>query len=230
MCDDRAVDPLDNPVWHTLTGPQVNVAEGAGLARRFHPDFSVFAALPDHPTTHAWAELASLVGADRTALLVPRYEPPAGWSRLGTFAVHQMVAASPVAPHPPDGLTELGVGDAAAMTALVEHARPGPWAARTHELGSFIGIRTAGRLVAMVGQRMRLPGAVEISAVCTDEQHRGRGLAAALTALMAARVAATGRTPFLHVMEDNTAAVRAYERAGFRIRATLHPGAYQAPA
>lgn len=230
MCDDQAVDPLDNPVWHALNGPQSNVAEGTGHARRFRSEFSVFSALPDRPSTEAWADLAAVVGSDGMALLVPRHEPPAGWTQVGTFGVHQMVASAPVDAAPPAGFVELGPEDVDEMSALVAHAEPGPWSARTHELGEFIGVRRDGHLVAMVGQRMRLDSATEISAVCTDAQYRGQGLAAALTGVMATRIAAAGLTPFLHVMETNTAAIRAYERAGFDIRVTLQPGAYQAPA
>jgi len=43
------VDPLQNPVWHALGGPQAVFAEAKGRARRFHPDVSVFGALPDTP-------------------------------------------------------------------------------------------------------------------------------------------------------------------------------------
>jgi predicted GNAT family acetyltransferase len=116
------------------------------------------------------------------------------------------------------------------MTALVTATEPGPWRSRTHELGTFLGVHIDGRLVAMAGQRMRLDRAVEISAVCTHPDYRGRGLARALTSLAAHRIAAIGCTPFLHVRADNVAAVRAYEAAGFTRRVTLNPGAYEVAA
>ena len=223
------MNPLDNPVWHALTGPQENVAEGTSAARRYHPDFSVFAALPDAPGPDAWDDLATIVGPGQAALLVPDLEPLDGWRQLGTFAVHQMVGAEVAMPPLPAGFVELGPMDHADMAALVTATEPGPWCARTAELGTFVGVRHHGRLVAMVGQRMQLPEAIEISAVCTDPDHRGHGLASTLTAIMAARIAAADRTPILHVMHDNVPAVHTYERAGFSVRATLHPGAYQAP-
>ncbi len=224
------MDPLDNPVWHALTGPQAKVAEGTARARRYDPAFSVFAALADEPDAAAWDDLAALVGPGETALLVPDRRPPTGWTVLGTVAVHQMVGRGAPAPEPPRGFVELTAADHADMRTLVTATEPGPWCTRTAELGAFVGIRDHGRLVAMAGQRMQLEGACEVSAVCTDPEHRGRGLASALTMILAARIRASGRTPLLHVMVENTSAVRAYERAGFAVRATLRPGAYQAPA
>lgn len=221
---------LDNPVWHALTGPQATVAEGRGRARRYRPAFSVFAALPDDATARDWADLAATVGTERTALLLPAHDPGPRWSKLGAFAIHQMVGSTlPPAPDV-DGLVDLGAPDAAAMTELVTATDPGPWRSRTHELGAFLGVRIDGRIVAMAGQRMRLADAVEISAVCTDPVHRGRGLARALTLLVAHRIVATGRVPFLHVRSDNHAAIRAYDAAGFTHRATLTPGMYEVAA
>jgi len=55
----RPADPLDNPIWSALTGPQASMAFGAGLARRFAPDVSPLAGLAA-PTAQAFADLAAL--------------------------------------------------------------------------------------------------------------------------------------------------------------------------
>src|SRR6185369_13440424 len=73
-------------------------------------------------------------------------------------------------------LIPLDARDVPEMLALVERTRPGPFAPRTIELGTYLGVRDAGKLVAMAGERMHPAGFVEISAVCTDATHRGRGL------------------------------------------------------
>ena len=78
------------------------------------------------------------------------------------------------------------------------------------------------RLLAMAGERLHLTGFTEISAVCTHPDARGRGLAAALTRHVAPRaILERGETPFLHVAADNDAALRVYERLGFRRRRTV---------
>ena len=77
--------------------------------------------------------------------------------------------------------------DAAEVLDLVDRTEPGPFRKRTVELGRYLGIRRDGPLVAMAGERLRVPGYTEISAVCTDPAYRGQGLAARLTRAVAAR-------------------------------------------
>ena len=101
------------------------------------------------------------------------------------------------------------------MLELTERTKPGPFLPGTVELGGYLGIRRAGRLVAMAGERMRPPGFAEISAVCTDEAWRGHGFAARLTRAVAAGIAARGETPFLHAAADNANAIRLYKSLGF---------------
>ena len=114
----------------------------------------------------------------------------------------------------------LGPSDVPEMLHLTEQTQPGPFGPRTHELGQYIGIRVDGALVAMAGERMRLDGAVEISAVCVSPDHRGKGYAAFLVAWLVRKLRAEGSTPFLHVFTDNPA-IALYERLGFRTRKTL---------
>ena len=113
------------------------------------------------------------------------------------------------------------------MTALVTATEPGPWSTRTHELGDFVGVRVDGRVVAMAGQRMRLADAIEISAVCTDPAHRGRGYARAVVAAITARTAAGGPRRSCTCASTTRPRSALYERLGFRIRATLRPGVYR---
>jgi len=85
------------------------------------------------------------------------------------------------------------------------------------ELGSYLGIRRGGALVAMAGERLHPPGWTEISAVCTDEAWRGFGFASRLVRTLAAGIRARGETAFLHAVADNPA-IGLYEALGFRLR------------
>jgi predicted GNAT family acetyltransferase len=104
------------------------------------------------------------------------------------------------------------------MLALTELTRPGPFLKRTIEMGAYLGIRRDGRLVAMAGERLHVPGWTEISGVCTDPGSRGQGLGTRLLLAVAAGIRERGETPFLHVLASNTNAVRLYEALGFRLR------------
>ncbi|EWS57320.1 putative acetyltransferase [Methylibium sp. T29-B] len=70
----------------------------------------------------------------------------------------------------------------------------------------------------MAGERMGAGGFREISGVCTHPDDRGHGLAHRLMARLLRQQLARGEQPFLHVMHDNRAASRVYERLGFRLR------------
>jgi predicted GNAT family acetyltransferase len=74
----------------------------------------------------------------------------------------------------------------------------------------------------MAGERLHLTGFTEISAVCTHPQYRGRGYGNALLSALISRITQRGETPILHVKTGSPAAVRLYEKLGFRIRAQLH--------
>lgn len=104
------------------------------------------------------------------------------------------------------------------MLALADVTEPGPFNERTHELGRYVGFRRNGRLLAMAGERFRMPGFVEISAVCTHPDARGEGLAAELTLNVAESIRAGGAEAMLHVLEGNENAIRLYQKLGFIVR------------
>jgi len=212
-------DALDNPIWHALTSEQARFAERAGDAARFPPAVTALAGLAAPGAPGAIDALAGLlVAGEVTGLLIDGpLALPAELPAVDEAPVLQMVHDGP-APAMPDGLEELGPSDGAAMLALAEATRPGPFGTRTAELGVFLGIREGGRLVAMAGQRMRLPGLIEVSGVCTDPAHLGRGHAARLLSAQLALIRGAGLGVFLHVRADNARAIALYERAGFRGR------------
>jgi ribosomal protein S18 acetylase RimI-like enzyme len=115
----------------------------------------------------------------------------------------------------------LGSDDVPAMLELTGRTRPGPFLAGTATLGAYLGVHDHGRLVAMAGERSRPPGWVEISAVCTDDAYRGRGLAAGLVTVVARGIFAQGRRAMLHVAADNHGAERVYTRLGFALRRSV---------
>ena len=108
------------------------------------------------------------------------------------------------------------------MLELTTLTKPGPFGPRTHELGTYIGIRDGARLAAMAGERLKVPGFTEVSAVCTHPDFLGRGYAGILMSKVMQGVRERGETPFLHVREDNTRAIGLYERLGFTTRHKGH--------
>jgi ribosomal protein S18 acetylase RimI-like enzyme len=216
------VEPLDNPVWHALTAQHARFAEGNGPARRYQHDVAPFAAIPDDPDAAAWSALAKLTGAAGTALIFRPVVtvPPGDWEVLFRMPALQMVASERIG-ETDDALVGLGAEDVPEMLALVARTKPGPFFARTHELGTYIGLRDRDGLVAMAGERICGPRFAEISAVCTDDRARRQGLAKRLVRAVAAVIERRGDTPILHVVADNEPAIRLYGALGFETRATF---------
>ena len=234
--DNARMHPLDRPVWASLSGPQRHLSEGDELARRFDPQVNVFASARDDGP-QASAALARLVapGERIFVLQVPSIVVPEGLVAVKRAQGVQMVATRPLAGEAvPDALRELGDDDAADMLQLALRTEPGPFLARTHRMGGFIGVRdgdaAGARLVAMAGERMRLRGYTEVSGVCTHPDGRGRGLARGLSAAVAARIQRRGEQPFLHAWKSNVAAIRLYESLGFVCRAEVQVAVLERPA
>jgi ribosomal protein S18 acetylase RimI-like enzyme len=221
--------PLDNPVWNALTGPQETVAQGSSLALRFDPAFAPFAGLPDEASEASWRAMHELVGDGGAAILVDDGRAvPDGWTELFHIPLIQMLGDG-VAPGSDAGFDDLGVADAEEMIALVGRTNPGPFAARTVELGDYLGVREGDALVAMAGTRMRTGGFTEISAVCTDPAHRGTGLGTGLVLALVGRIRAQGAVPCLHVASENTNAIRLYRALGFTVRREAAVVGWRAP-
>lgn len=210
---------LDRAILHALMTRQSGFAEGTGKARRFLPDVEPFAACVDD-SAEALADLAALVPEQGIILTlqVDHQTIPDGLTVAREIQGVQMVAVDLKPPGPCPDLIELGDADAAEMLALAELTKPGPFLPRTHMLGGFVGIRREGQLVAMAGERLKVPGYTEVSGVCTHPDHRGHGYASLLSTIVAGRIRERGETPILHAFASNTAAIRIYEKLGFELR------------
>lgn len=211
--------PLDHVAWSSLTGPHARLATGSGLARRYRPELSPFAALAPGGGPRGWDHLGTAVPVGETVVLfgdtpLTGALPP-GWEVAAEGAGVQLVATDALRGAPDPEAVVLGDADVPEALELVARTEPGPFTARTPELGTYRGIRRDGRLVAMAGERMHPAGFTEISAVCTDPAFRGQGLAARLVLAAAHGVRERGETPFLHAAGSNVGAVRLYVALGF---------------
>ena len=217
------MNPLDRPIWTALSTRQAEFAVGGPLALRYQSDVEPFAAV-ERDTEESLKALAQLLEpGEMHILLQARPSPlPAEIQLIDTAAGVQMVAANPISALPPAGAVRLNDDDSPEMVELADLTKPGPFRARSHCLGNFWGIRREGRLVAMAGERMKIPGMTEVSGVATHPDWRGHGFARALSAFVASEICRRGETPFLHAFADNAAAIRLYETLGFTIRTQVH--------
>jgi GNAT superfamily N-acetyltransferase len=214
---------LDDPVWSCLTTRHAHLARGDALARRYLPTISPIGAVAGTKREHI-AALDTLVDVgDDIALIGPSAPAlPAHWEELYASRLKQMIRADP-SPLPEGDVevSNLGAADVAEMLELVELTHPGPFRLSTIELGTYIGVRERGTLIAMAGERMWIGDYREVSAVCTHPDLQGRGLARALVGRVVNAMLSRGETPILHVDNPNRHAIDMYVGLGFVERALL---------
>ncbi|MFF1922590.1 GNAT family N-acetyltransferase [Streptomyces sp. NPDC058221] len=208
---------LDNAAWAALTGPHAHLAQRIGGAARYPTDVSPFSALRDPADPRAWDDLATLIGPGNATPVSGARTVPGGWTVESSVDGVQLVDTALRAGPAPEA-ERLRPADVPEILDLIALTQPGPFLPRTIELGSYLGIRHHGRLIALAGERLHPPGWTEISAVCTHPDHRGRGLATRLVRAVAAGIRERGDTPFLHAAASNTRAIGLYESIGFTLR------------
>lgn len=211
--------PLDNVLWNALATSQAHLALGGDLARRFRPEYAFFSGMPtlSAPGFRALADV--MQPGEITAIAADHdFGPGPLFDVVDRKNLVQMVGPATGDVDKPQRFRRLGVGDLPRMTMLAQETAPGPWFTRTSELGRFLGFEADGRLVAMVGERLRVPGHTEISAVCCHPDWRGRGLPADLMRLISQGIVARDEMPFLHVLAENVSAIGLYGKLGFRKR------------
>ena len=209
---------LAEPVWNALETEHAHFRIGGKQARRYLTDVVPFAAVSDY-TDQSMQELEKLLAPGEHIYLFGAQPPATNRLAVGTpLHTHQMIWPKNQ-PIEASGekfkilpMTSKDDGDLVALTAL---AFPGFFRERTHQMGSYYGIRLDGELVAMAGERLVLPGMREISAVVTRPDHTGKGYGRALMNTLLREHASAGVTSFLHVGVQNTRAVALYQRMGF---------------
>jgi ribosomal protein S18 acetylase RimI-like enzyme len=223
---------LDNPIWTALTTKQAQLAHSSALARRFAPEMTLLGALAAN-TPMAFDSLAQLIQRDAVTLYFsspPKL--PAGWEVVRAVELHQMVRETE-APLSAPGLetrnqtsaeiVELTPADVPEMSVVYAATRPGrTLCPRIQKLGTFLGLRDQGKLVAMAGQRLHIAGYREITTVATLPDCQGRGHATALVRALVERIRARGEHPFLTVGTGNARAIGIYHRLGFKERTLIY--------
>jgi len=224
--------PLDSATWSSLTGAHARFALGRGLARRYEPDLSPFAAVADVDDERAWRDLHDVYAEGEVAALsgAPGFSRAVheGWELDGVVAGVQLVSTDALRSAPADDAFVLGAVDAVEAMDLVARTEPGPFRPRTYELGTYLGLRRDGRLVALAGERLHPTGWTEISAVCTDPAYRRQGLASTLVSAVADLVRSRGEVPFLHTSAANTRAIDLYLAMGFELRCEVEFATFRA--
>ncbi|OOG56223.1 GNAT family N-acetyltransferase [Rhodanobacter sp. C03] len=209
---------LDNPFWASLRSRHRALAQCRDDAACYPAEFAPFLGVASAETDVADA-IASLVAPGETLnLLGVAPKLPGEWILEAYAPLAQMICTAPIPLIDGPELIELSEAHRADVLALTALVYPHYFRPRTMELGRYFGIYQDGRLAAMIGERLGMDAYQEISAVCTHPDFTGRGYARRLVAMLSNDNLERGRTPFLHVSQQNHHAKLLYEQIGYRRR------------
>lgn len=214
---------LDNMIWHAITTGNRSISSVDGEVGCYRQDIAPFAAMREL-TAANMEKLHHFTEADRS-IAISYFDRPQ-LDETKWEAIQQMDCCQMVYEYPVDSfvtpqssqivpLTDEHIPQMLELTALT---KPGPFLQRTIEFGNYFGIFIDGRIAAMTGQRMHPVPYLEVSAVCTHPDFRGKGYARALMLHVMKIILDKSFTPFLHVLASNTGAIQLYESIGFRVR------------
>lgn len=215
---------LDNAIWEALTTHQQYLNAGSDQLKYFPKEVSPLFALQNWDVAD-YDALEKELPADRSffVLIAREITIPDTMHVQLTLPLYQMIATKTVttkhAHH--NIIRKLSYQDVPQMLELTAKTKPGPFGNRTIEFGNYYGIFDGDQLVSMAGQRLQTHDFTEVSAICTDPAYLGKGYATALTQQVCSCISSTGKTPFLHVRQDNIGAIKLYEKLGFEIRAAI---------
>lgn len=213
---------LDNPIYNSLCESHKDFAIGDDDIKFFKPEVCPFGAIRDEAvagkclTQYPPAREFFVVGAlpdlppsvrvvkELVCLQMVSYESPSVKS-LSAGIQHSQIRL----------MTE---DSRAALCDLVLKVQPGYFTEKTPELGDYYGYYEDNQLVALIGERIKMAGLTELSAIVTHPDYTRRGLATQLTAYLTCKLHNKGEVPFLHVLETNTSAISLYRKLGFEVR------------
>jgi ribosomal protein S18 acetylase RimI-like enzyme len=212
-------DILHNPPYHALLTGDKRLSFGTDYVKFFDEEVSPFVGF-EHDYKKGFSDLHELLPVGRK-ILYANPSPithPAGWQVQHEIKGLQFVyEASTITQKEFPNVLPLSEEHVEQMLLLTKLTKPGPFAKRTLDFGSYFGIFENEKLVAMTGQRLHVKNCTEISAVCTHPDHLGKGYANSLLHHQLQIILQQEQFPFLHVREDNERAIAVYLRLGFAI-------------
>ena len=210
---------LDNPAWYALAETHQPFAIGSVSLKRYHKNIVSFFAY-DQAEENALSELDGFTDAGETFFIIGNLPalPPHYHIETRLSCVQMICFILTNQPLPTADIELLEPNDEPEMLELINLVQPGYFLPGTRLMGDYYGIRQNGELVAVTGERMRMHGLTEISAVVTHPDFTGRQYAQQLVANVSNKNIDAGIIPFLHVSESNKRAIGIYQRLGFTRR------------
>ncbi|QGW26723.1 GNAT family N-acetyltransferase [Phnomibacter ginsenosidimutans] len=213
---------LANPVWHALGTVQQHLNAGSQQLRFFAPDVAPFAGMENWDAAALHHFEINIPTQRRMYLMqeTPVIIPPSLQVHF-TVPLYQMICVEfqpAFQEHALEPLTEVHIPQMLELTALT---KPGPFVAQTIQFGGYVGVFDGDQLIAMGGERLKVPGYTEVSAICTHPEYRGRQLARHILSHVSQQIIHRGEVPFLHSLTTNEPALKVYQQLGYRLNRNI---------
>lgn len=208
---------LDNPVWHSLSESHQTIAVNYTDIKFYHPDYCPFGGFQNaRNILDPMTEYSRMAG--NFFVVGERPDIPILLNMQKELVCLQMILKHKINIEQKDEITPLSADQAEDLIELVNLVQPGYFKRKTFQLGEYFGIIKEDALISVSGERMKMNNYVEVSSIVTHPNHTGKGYAKQLIAHTVNRIMDQHKTPYLHVLETNEAAIKLYEKLGFTVR------------
>jgi len=209
---------LDNPVYNSLVETHQALALDCNGMKFYQPDYCPFGGFVDlSNTSNGIEKYVKLTDNFFVVGNKPNFNNKVKLKK--ELVCNQMILYKPYPFEITEQIIELHTATHKTdLLKLVNLVQPGYFKSKTSEMGSYYGIYKNDQLVAVTGERMKMNGFTEVSAVVTHPQHTRKGYAKQLVNFTCNKIFKEGKIPYLHVTETNITAIKLYEKMGFRTR------------
>ena len=215
--NEKGFEKLDNPVWYSLSETHKDISINYHNVKFYDPVYCPFGGFIEYNN------VASQI--DEYSKLINHFfvvgEKPLFSGKIllkNELICLQMILEKRIEINIGEKIIGLDDTLAEALSSLVNEVQPGYFKKKTNLMGNYFGVIKEGKLVAVTGERMKMKGFTEVSAVVTHPFYTGKGFAKQLVAHTANKIFDENKTPYLHVAETNFDAIRLYEKLGFKTR------------
>ncbi len=212
---------LDNPIYHSLISNHNQFAIGDSNALFYRREMASFAAFKDFSEDNFnWLYRNHPDDGVFILFSISEIEIPIPWNLIAEIDMCQFVfeGVNLIKNENKLDIQNLNNTHVEEIKALIALTKPGPFENKTLDFGNYIAFFEDNKLAAMNGQRFNPYQFREVSAVCTHPDFLGKGYAYELIVKQVNQILKQQEIPFLHVRADNAAAIKLYEKVGFRIR------------
>lgn len=218
---------LDNMIWNAITTGNNDIAVINGDVGCYLPDIAPFAGMREFNDANL-KKLYEFIPANRSVAISSLHKmdhDEKKWKLIQPMDVTQMIYEVPVDTFTTKNsplIVRLSDEHIPQMLELTALTKPGPFLQQTIRFKNYFGIFIEDKLAAMTGQRMHPEPYLEVSAVCTHPDFRGKGYAKTLMLHVMKIILDNSFIPFLHVLSNNFNVIELYKTLGFQQRRQIY--------